>query len=75
MMVSQGKRKYKQNAFTKYLSAVLYETDGDFNNAYVDYKAVHDLVPGYPVSEGISGAAPSSRESTMILKNGTPNTT
>ena len=48
MMVSRRQAQVQQNAFTKYLSAVLYETDGDFNNAYVDYKAVHDLVPGYP---------------------------
>lgn len=48
MMVSEGKRKYKQNAFTKYLSAILYESDGDFGNAYVDYKAVRDLVPDFP---------------------------
>src|SRR6185437_12451397 len=47
MMVSQGGRKYKQNAFTRYLSAILYESDGDYNNAYVDYKNVLDLVPDY----------------------------
>jgi hypothetical protein len=49
LMVTQGKRKYKQSAFARYLSAILYEADRDYNNAYVDYKNTHDLdahVPG-----------------------------
>ena len=37
-MVNEGGRKYKQSAFARYLSAILYEAEGDFNNAYIDYK-------------------------------------
>ncbi|MGZ3697896.1 MAG: COG3014 family protein [Bdellovibrionota bacterium] len=48
LMVTEGKRKYKQNAFARYLSATLYEADGDYNNAYVDYKMIRDLEPGFP---------------------------
>ena len=48
MMVSEGKRKYKQNAFARYLSAAVYEADGNFEDAYVDYKNTHDLMPGFP---------------------------
>ena len=47
MMVEQGGRKYKQSAFARYLSAVLYESLGEWNDAYIDYKAVLDLEPGF----------------------------
>ncbi|MBC7692754.1 MAG: hypothetical protein H7222_13415 [Methylotenera sp.] len=48
LMVSEGQRKYKQNAFARYLSAILYEADGNWNDAYVDYKLTYDLTPAYP---------------------------
>jgi uncharacterized protein len=48
MMVSEGKRKYKQNAFVRYISAILYEADGAFDDAYVDYKNTYDLMPNFP---------------------------
>lgn len=48
MMVSEGKRKYKQNAFARYLSATLYEATGDVNDAYVDYKETYKLAPAFP---------------------------
>jgi hypothetical protein len=48
MMVSEGQRKYKQNAFARYLSAAVYEADGNFNDAYVDYKETFKLAPAYP---------------------------
>lgn len=47
-MVSEGKRRYKQNAFARYLSAILYESEGDWNDAYVDYQNTLDLAPGLP---------------------------
>jgi hypothetical protein len=48
MMVSQGGRKYKQSAFTRYLSAMLYEANGDYDDAYIDYKNTLGLAPEYP---------------------------
>jgi hypothetical protein len=48
MMVSEGKRKYKQNAFARYLSAILYEQENNYNDAYIDYKNARDLMPNYP---------------------------
>jgi hypothetical protein len=48
MMDTQGKRKYQQSAFARYLSAVLYESEGDWNDAYVDYKNVLALDPSFP---------------------------
>jgi uncharacterized protein len=47
-MVSEGARKYKQNAFARYLSAVSYEAQGDLNDAYVDYKETYKLDSSYP---------------------------
>jgi hypothetical protein len=48
MMTTEGKRKYKQNAFARYLSAILYEADKNWNDAYVDYKLTADLLPTFP---------------------------
>ncbi len=48
LMVSQGKRKYKQNAFARYLSAILYESEGEYNDAYIDYQETWKLRPDFP---------------------------
>lgn len=48
MLISEGKRKYEQNAFARYLSGILYEIDGDYNNAHVSYQKVLDLDPATP---------------------------
>lgn len=48
MMVTDGKRKYKQNAFARYLSAILYEAQGEWNDAYIDYKNAYQLAPTFP---------------------------
>ena len=48
LMVTDGQRKYKQNAFARYLSAVLYEADGNFNDAYIDYKSAYEIQPEIP---------------------------
>lgn len=48
LMKTDGKRNYKQNAFARYLSAILYEADQEWNDAYLDYKFTADLVPDFP---------------------------
>lgn len=48
LMVTEGKRKYKQNAFARYLSAILYETRREWNDAYIDYKKALELEPSHP---------------------------
>lgn len=48
MMVTDGQRKYKMNAFAYFLSGVLYESSGEYNDAYIDYKKVLDLAPEFP---------------------------
>ncbi len=47
LMVSEGKRKYQQNAFARYLSAALYESDREWNSAYLDYKKTRELNPDF----------------------------
>jgi hypothetical protein len=48
LMVTEGSRKYKQNAFARYLSATLYEASGDYNDAYIDLKETLKLEPQFP---------------------------
>ncbi|MBI3542278.1 MAG: hypothetical protein HY075_03250 [Deltaproteobacteria bacterium] len=47
MMISQGKRKYKLNPFASYISALMYEDQKEWNDAYVDYQAVQKLAPEF----------------------------
>ena len=48
LMITEGKRKYKLNPMAKYLSALIYESEGHYNDAYIDYKAVYELAPDLP---------------------------
>lgn len=48
LMISEGKRKYKLNPFASYVSAMIYEDQKQWNDAYVDYQAVYKLVPEFP---------------------------
>ncbi|MBI3555939.1 MAG: hypothetical protein HY074_06735 [Deltaproteobacteria bacterium] len=45
MMISQGKRKYKLNPMASYVSALMWEDQHEWNDAYVDYQAVYALIP------------------------------
>ena len=47
LMKTEGKRDYKQNLFARYLCAVLYEADKEWEDAYIDYKKSMDLVSGW----------------------------
>lgn len=48
MMATDGKRGYKQNAFAQYLSGILYEAQGEYNAAYIDYKKTYEIWPSFP---------------------------
>jgi hypothetical protein len=48
LMVTEGGRKYQQSAFARYLSAILYEDEQNFNDAYIDYKNTFKLKPEFP---------------------------
>lgn len=48
LMITEGKRKYQQNAFARYLSAIVWEADKNWNDAYIDYKMAYELMPSFP---------------------------
>lgn len=41
IMISQGKLPYERNAFAKYLAAVFFEAQGEYDDAFVDYRQLH----------------------------------
>ncbi len=43
----EAKRNYEQSAYASYLSAVIWEADGRFDDSYIDYKKAYELVPNY----------------------------
>lgn len=49
LMITEGKRKYQQSAFARYLSAILYEDEGSYDDAYIDYKRAYELLPDFPL--------------------------
>ncbi len=62
LMITEGKRKYQLNAFAYYLSGILYEASGEYDDAYIDYKKTHELVPFLPgIGEALWRAAALSR--------------
>lgn len=47
-MINEGKRNYKQNTFARYLSGIMYEMEGEYGDAYIDYKKTYELMPTLP---------------------------
>jgi len=47
-MITEGKRNYQESAFARYLSAMLWESGGEYDSAYIDYKKAYDLEPTFP---------------------------
>ncbi len=48
-MIREGSRKYELSAFAMYLSGVLYETKGEYDNAYISYKQILEQMPIFPL--------------------------
>lgn len=48
-MKEEGKRPWNQLPIARYLSALAWETAGDWDNAYIDYKKALELVPEFPL--------------------------
>lgn len=54
----EAKRDYEQNPFAYYLSAVIWEADRKWDDAYIAYKSAYDLIPDYaPLREDLIRAA------------------
>jgi len=45
MMISKAKRPYELNAFARYLNAMLFENEGEEDDAYIDYKNTVKIDP------------------------------
>ncbi len=48
LMISQGQKPYERNAFAKYLAAALFESQGELNSAFVDYRQLRKWRPDTP---------------------------
>jgi len=44
----EAKRDYQQNPYAFYLSALIYEASGKFDDAYISYKSAYEVAPNYP---------------------------
>ena len=54
----EAKRNYEQNPFAFYLSAVIWEADHKWDDAYISYKSAYELIPDYaPLHEDLIRAA------------------
>lgn len=49
-MIREGHPTYIQNGFAKYLAAMLFERNGEWNDAWVDYKQLHQWEPDFPLN-------------------------
>lgn len=47
-LISEGKRKYALSPMARYLAAAIYEDRREWNDAYVDYQGMRELLPGLP---------------------------
>lgn len=47
-MVHDGKRNYSEWPLARYFSAMLWEYDREYDNAYIDYQQVYKLEPTFP---------------------------
>lgn len=52
VMISKGKMPYQYNTFAKYLAASLFESQREYNDAFVDYRAVKKWMDFFPYLPG-----------------------
>jgi hypothetical protein len=47
-MIHEGKRNYEESPFARYLSGMIWEAAGEWDDAYVDFQYVQKLNPSFP---------------------------
>lgn len=47
-MIHEGGRNYQEMPFARYLSAMVWESTRETNDAYIDYKKTYELDPSFP---------------------------
>lgn len=53
-LASGGERVYRDDAFARYLSAMLFEAEGDLERAFVDYKKALTAYQDYAIEYGVA---------------------
>ncbi|MBP1691286.1 MAG: hypothetical protein H6Q32_638 [Bacteroidetes bacterium] len=48
----EGKNAYQEDAFARYLSGVLYESNGEINDAFISYRKAHEAYETYAAQFG-----------------------
>jgi hypothetical protein len=48
----EGKNKYQEDAFIRYIAGVLYETGGEINDAFISYRKAYDAYETYAKEYG-----------------------
>ncbi len=65
----EGKKNYDQNPFAFYLSALIWEHDRNWDNAYIDFKKAYDLNPSISyLQEDLIRAAQNARRTEDLQK-------
>ncbi len=65
----EGKKKYDQNPFAFYLSAMIWEYSREYDSAYIDYERAYNLNPSIPMlKEDLVRSAYLSRRGDMLKK-------
>jgi hypothetical protein len=65
----EGKKNYQQNPFAFYLSALIWEANRDWDNAYIDFKKAYELNPAMPyLKEDLIRAAIQARRDEDLVK-------
>jgi hypothetical protein len=50
----EGKNKYQEDAFIRYIAGVLYESGGEINDAFISYRKAYETYKTYAKEYGIS---------------------
>lgn len=65
----EAKRSYTQNVFGRYISAIAWETEGNYDDAYIDYVEAYKLNPYYePLKEDLIRAAILAQRRDEVIK-------
>lgn len=65
----EAKKDYQQNPFAFYLSAIIYEAGGKWDDAYIAYKKAHEVSPNYaPLREDLIRSAMRAERSEELEK-------
>jgi hypothetical protein len=66
---NEAKKNYDQNPFAYYLSALIWEANHDYDDAYIAFKSAYDVAPGYaPLRQDLVRAAINAQRPEEVAK-------